>query len=85
MRIISFEMDSPQESKKKINKYIRFSALGFQMGGTIGGLAFLGVWLDKKYNPGGSAFTLCLTLFGVAASMYLVIKEVIKMSKEDDE
>lgn len=55
------------------------------MGATIGGLAFLGVWLDGKYNPGGSAYTLCLTLFGVAASMYLVIKEVINMSKEDDE
>lgn len=78
-------MDPIDNNKKKINKYIRFSSIGIQMGATIGGLAFLGVWLDGKYNPGGSAYTLCLTLFGVAASMYLVIKEVINMSKEDDE
>ncbi len=73
-----------EETKKKpINQYVRFSGLALQMGGIIGFFAWLGVFLDGKYNPGGNAWTLCLTLFGVAGSMYLVIKEVMKMSKND--
>lgn len=72
-----------EKQKKQVNQYIRFSGLALQMGGIIGFFAWLGVFLDGKYNPGGNVWTLCLTLFGVAGSMYLVIKEVIKMSKND--
>jgi F0F1-type ATP synthase assembly protein I len=78
-------MGDLEQSKKQLNKYLRFSSIAIQMGVVIGGLAYLGVWLDKKYNPGGNTYTLVCTLFGVGASMYLVIKEVIKMSKENDE
>jgi len=71
------------KKKKQFNQYIRFSGLALQMGGIIGFFAWLGVFLDGKYNPGGNTWTLCLTLFGVAGSMYLVIKEVMKMSKNN--
>lgn len=74
-----------EKNKKQLNKYLRFSSIGIQMGAIIGGLAYLGVWLDEKYNPEGHLYTLILTLFGVGASMYLVIREVIKMSKENDD
>lgn len=72
-----------EKQKKQVNQYLRFSGLTLQMGGIIGFFAWLGVFLDGKYNPGGNAWTLCLTLFGVAGSMYVVIKEVMKMSKND--
>lgn len=78
-------MDESKNPKKQFNKYLRFSAIAIQMGVTIGGLAYLGVWLDGAYNAGGNMYTLICTLFGVGASMYLVIKEVIKISKENDE
>lgn len=55
------------------------------MGVTIGGCVWLGTFLDGKYNPGGKAFTLCLSLFGVFAALYVVIREVMNMSKEQEE
>lgn len=72
-----------EKQKKQINQYVRFSGLALQMGGIIGFFAWLGVFLDGKYNAGGNAWTIGLTLFGVAGSMFMVIKEVIKMSNND--
>lgn len=72
------------QEKKSGNKYARFSALGIQMGVIIGGFTWLGTYLDKKYQSKTPWWTIGLALFGVAASLYLMIKEVIKMSKDDD-
>ena len=72
-------------SKHQNNKYIRFSAIGIQMGIIIGGFVYLGAYLDEKYGTKTPWWTLGLSLFGVIASLYLMIKEVIKMSKDDDE
>ncbi len=71
-------------AKKNNNLYLRFTSLGIQMGAIIGGAVWLGVFLDGKYNPGGKVYTLCLSLFGVFAALYLVIKEVMDMSKNED-
>jgi F0F1-type ATP synthase assembly protein I len=54
------------------------------MGATIAICTWLGVWLDKKFQSENTYWTLGLTLFGVFAGLYLVIRDVIKMSKEDD-
>jgi hypothetical protein len=75
-----------QDSRKKqLKNYARFSGVAIQMGAIITGGALLGSWLDDKYNPKGKGFTLGLTLFSVVAAMYLVIKEVIHLSKDQDE
>lgn len=66
------------------SKYVKFSMIGIQMGIIIGGFAYLGVYLDEKYENKTAWWTLGLSLFGVAASLYLLIKEVIKISKEND-
>lgn len=55
------------------------------MGVIIGGFAWLGNYLDKSQHNKTAWWTLGLTLFGVAASLYLMIKEVIKMSKDDND
>lgn len=73
--------DKPQ---KQFNNYAKFASLAIQMGVIIGGSVWLGVFLDGKYNHGGKAWTVSLALFGVAASLYQVMKEVIKMSKDDE-
>ncbi len=52
------------------------------MGGTIFLGNYLGQWLDAKYDR--DFWETTLTLLSVFASMYLVISQVIKVSKEDD-
>lgn len=64
------------------SKFIRFTSVAFQMGGTIFLGNYLGQWLDVKYNKDYLETT--ITLISVFASMYLVIAQVIKVSKEDD-
>lgn len=64
------------------SKYLRFISVAFQMGGTIFLGNYLGKWLDAKY--GTTHWTQVITLFSVFAAMYLVISQVIKVSKEDD-
>lgn len=74
-----------QKPKKQIKNYLRFSAAAVQMGAIITIGALFGSWLDKKYNENGTLYTLIFTLFGVGVAMYLIIREVINMSKEKDE
>ncbi len=74
-------------NKKKSNgfsKYARFSALGIQMGVIIGFFSWLGVYLDDKYQSKTDWWTIGLSLFGVTAALYLIIREVIKISKKND-
>ena len=72
--------DKPQ---KQVKNYVKFTGLALQMGAIIGLSVWLGVFLDGKYNHGGKAWTVCLSLFGVAGSLYLVLKEVIKITKDN--
>ncbi len=73
-----------KKATSKTSKYVRFSGVGIQMGIIIGGFAFLGNYLDGKYQNKTPWWTLGLSLFGVAAGLYIMIKEVIKISKEDE-
>jgi membrane protein DedA with SNARE-associated domain len=43
---------------------------------------YFGEWLDTKYNK--DYWESSITLISVFLSMYLVIAQVIKVSKEDD-
>ena len=73
-----------QPSSKRSGNFIRFTSLAFQMIGTIGFFSWLGYYLDQKYNSKTPWWTICLSLFGVFISIYLVIREVIKMSKDNE-
>lgn len=75
-----------EENNKKsgISKFARFSGLGIQMGAVIAIFTWLGTYLDKKFASKTPLWTIGLSLFGVMAGLYLVIKEVIKMGKEDE-
>jgi len=74
--------DNPEKPKKPLNSYAKFSSLAIQMGAAIGGFTWLGYFLDGKYNPGGQGWTISLSLFGVFVALYLIIREVINMSKD---
>jgi len=71
------------ESKKKptLNAFARYSGIAFQMGITIYLGNLLGVWLDEKYDNKEELYTKVVTLIAVFLSMYLVIKQVVRDSK----
>lgn len=73
-----------QPSSKRSGNFIRFTSLAFQMIGTIGFFSWLGYFLDQKADSKNPWWTICLSLFGVFVSIYLVIREVIKMSKDNE-
>jgi len=66
--------------KQSSNKYLRFSAVAFQMIFIIAGAALLGQYLDKEYGN-SNTFTIISSLLGVFIGMYLVIKEALNMMK----
>lgn len=72
------------EQKKGISKFARFSAVGIQMGVIIALFTWLGTYLDEKYHTSTPWWTIGLSVFGVTASLVLVIREVMNMEKEDD-
>jgi F0F1-type ATP synthase assembly protein I len=64
------------------NKFLRLSNAGFQMAIVIGGMAFLGNYLDDKYKNDNQLYTVILSLLGVALGIYIMIKEVINLTKD---
>jgi F0F1-type ATP synthase assembly protein I len=70
--------------KKRLSKFARFSGLALQMGLIIGVFTWLGTYLDSRFSLSVPYWTIGLSLFGVVSALYLVIKEVINLSKEDE-
>jgi len=64
------------------NAYLKLSSAAFQMAAVIGGFTWLGTWLDQKLNT-SSLFTIILALFGVGIGLYLIIKEVNALNREN--
>jgi F0F1-type ATP synthase assembly protein I len=73
-----------KSSDKKVSPFIRFSTLGIQMGVIIAFFTWLGYYLDDKFQSKTPWWTLVLSLFGVCTSLYLVIKEVMKMGQNEE-
>ncbi len=59
--------------------------MAFQMGIVIAAGTIFGQWLDTKYANDYSLFTIIFSLLAVFASLYLVIKKVISISKSKEE
>ena len=71
-----------KKSNKSPSKFIRFTSIALQMGGTIFLGNYLGKWLDIKFSK--DFWETTITLISVFASMYLVISQVIKLSNKND-
>ncbi len=65
-----------KKPKKQLNKYIRLTGIGLQMGITIYLAAYLGKWLDVKYPNENNLYTIVLTLAGVAISFYSLLQQI---------
>ena len=68
--------------RKKLSPYLSFTSVAFQMGGTIWLGNLLGEWLDAKYQT--SYWENIITLLAVFIAIYLVISQVLKISKDND-
>ncbi len=69
-----------KQNNNPVRRWAALSAIGIEMGVVIFVFVKLGVWLDQKFNPGGKAFTVILTLTGVAGSLFLVIKQTNRLN-----
>ena len=74
------EKESPKDPKGRLDTWIKFSNIGLQMAVIIGGMAYLGIWLDGKYPNRYSAYTIICSLFGVFAALYNVFRQVKNMN-----
>lgn len=74
-------MNNSNNQKKNgpLNKAAHLTGAGLQMGLTIYLFNVLGGWLDHKFDKG--FYETGLTLLGIFASIYLMIKQVVNISK----
>ena len=71
------ESDKPKRSSQ-YSAYAKYSTLAIQMALTIGLFAWLGTFLDEKYQMETPLYTVAFSLFGIFMSLYRVIKGVTK-------
>jgi len=64
------------------NAYLKLTSAAFQMAAVIGGFTWLGTFLDAQCNT-NRIFTIVLALLGVFIGLYLIIKEVNSLNRED--
>ncbi len=74
-----------KEGRTKMNAYVRFSGLAFQMGGIILAGVWGGMKLDEHFQYDQPWFTIGLSLLAVFGALYQVIKQVISIGKEDED
>lgn len=78
-------MDNQKKQKnksKRPNAYIRFTSVAIQMGATIFLGNLLGKWLDNTYQK--TFWEKTVTMLAVFMAIYMVISQVIKVSKDND-
>lgn len=69
----------PQQ--KPPNLLLKYGNLAIQMGLIIGGSTWLGQKLDTYYSNTLPVFTIVISLLGIAASLYIALKDFIKPKK----
>ena len=71
-------MIDPNEKKKGLNNFARYSSISFQMIVVIGVFAFAGYKIDAYRETKTPIFTAALSLIGVGVAMYQVVKQLNK-------
>ncbi|WP_423820321.1 AtpZ/AtpI family protein [Salinimicrobium sp. TIG7-5_MAKvit] len=69
-----------EEKEKNKNNQLKnwavFTGIAFQMGATIFLCAWIGKKLDERYPMEKNWFTIGFVLFGLVASVYVVLKQL---------
>ncbi len=77
--------NSPKKPLKTYSTFLRFSTVAIQMGVVIAVFTYAGKYLDEKFPVYPHLFTVVLSLFGIGGSLYMVIREVMQMSKNNEQ
>jgi ATP synthase protein I len=64
-------------ANRNINQYAKYSGIGFQMLGIIVFGVWAGVKLDDRFQTSKPVFTIVLSVLGVFAALYVVLKDFI--------
>jgi hypothetical protein len=70
---------SPKKNRLSDNSVLmRYATMGTQMLVIMGAMTFGGYWLDKHFGLQFPVLTVCLSLLGIAAALYLTLKDLLK-------
>lgn len=73
-----------QPPKRPLNRYAKYSSALFQMIAIIGIGTFAGVKLDEAYPNEHSLYTVILATFSVLLALYVVIRHIRNITKEEE-
>ncbi len=76
-------MNNKNSPKKPLNKFIRLSGVGLQIGITIYLASFFGKKLDAYYQNEKNYFTLILILFAFIGSMFSLMIQLKKIQENE--
>ena len=65
-----------KDKKSQLKNWAIFTGIAFQMGATIFVCAWIGKKLDERYPMEKNWFTIGFVLFGLVASVYVVLKQL---------
>jgi F0F1-type ATP synthase assembly protein I len=74
-------METPRRSPQRLNAFLQYSGIGFQMLGAIAFCGWLGHWADGKIGTERPWFLLAGMLFGVVASIFVAIKSLKELER----
>lgn len=75
--------DNKPKKDNNLKNYLKFSGIAMQMAITIIIAAYLGRWIDEKLQLKHQIFTIVLILIAIFSSLFQIIREVIKLGKDD--
>lgn len=67
---------------KKVNSFIKYSSLGFEMMAIIGGLTFLGYKIDQWMDNEFKGFTFGLMILSVIIAIIYGTKNLLKKTED---
>lgn len=68
--------EKDKDKKSQLKNWAIFTGIAFQMGATIFICAWIGRKLDERYPMEKNWFTIGFVLFGLVASVYVVLKQL---------
>ncbi|UZO81898.1 AtpZ/AtpI family protein [Aquimarina sp. ERC-38] len=78
-------MDPNKDNKgNPLRKYLALTGIAFEMGAIIFAFSYIGGKLDTYYNTTKEWFTIAFVLLGVICSLFLVLKQLKRINKQND-
>ena len=76
-------MTDNKNPKRNTNKWLALINIPIQMGVIVFAFAYLGKWLDGKYQNPHNLYVKILTLVGVAIAFYNINRQLKDINKSD--